>query len=204
MEDYRRKQVFTQTGAQLNLSEMAVEKDFWVCWVLDKLFRLPTWGEQLTFKGGTSLSKGWKLIERFSEDIDIVINRGALGFSHDNAPETPPSRKQKDKRLKELHKACEKCIKENVGPMVREAIALRYQPGLVGNSMMIRMILMVKPCCSPTRQHFLPKRFICGKPLRLRWGHVPIQSHRKRSSSPHTSAMSIRSCFPKARLKCVR
>jgi predicted nucleotidyltransferase component of viral defense system len=80
MTEERRNLVCTQTGAQLNLAEVAVEKDFWVCWTLDKLFRLPVWGEHLTFKGGTSLSKGWKLIERFSEDIDIVINRGALGF----------------------------------------------------------------------------------------------------------------------------
>ncbi len=94
MTEERRNLVCTQTGAQLNLSEVAVEKDFWVCWTLDKLFRLPTWGEQLTFKGGTSLSKGWKLIERFSEDIDIVINRGVFGFDGDNAPEEAPSKKQ--------------------------------------------------------------------------------------------------------------
>ena len=48
-----------------------IEKDFWVCWTLKKLFNLPEWGSHLTFKGGTSLSKGWALIERFSEDIDI-------------------------------------------------------------------------------------------------------------------------------------
>ena len=78
MPDERRHLICTQAGARLNLAEVTVEKDFWVCWTLDKLFRLPTWGEQLTFKGGTSLSKGWKLIERFSEDIDIVIDATSL------------------------------------------------------------------------------------------------------------------------------
>ena len=112
MTEERRNLVCTQTGAQLNLSEVAVEKDFWVCWTLDKLFRLPVWREHLTFKGGTSLSKGWKLIERFSEDIDIVINRGALGFDGGNAPQTAPSKKQMKKRLDALRAASEKCVKK--------------------------------------------------------------------------------------------
>ncbi len=97
MSDERRKQLCIQTAAKLNLAEVAVEKDFWVCWTLDKLFHLPIWGDQLVFKGGTSLSKGWGLIARFSEDIDIVINRQALGFVGDAAPETARSRKQTKK-----------------------------------------------------------------------------------------------------------
>ncbi len=52
MSEERRRLVFTETGAQLNLFEIAVEKDFWVCWTLRKLFELPEWGERLTFKGG--------------------------------------------------------------------------------------------------------------------------------------------------------
>ena len=52
LPEERRRLVFTQAGAQLNLFEIAVEKDFWVCWTLRKLFDLPKWGEHLTFKGG--------------------------------------------------------------------------------------------------------------------------------------------------------
>lgn len=118
----RRTLICTQTAAQLNLAEVAVEKDFWVCWTLDKLFRLPVWGEQLTFKGGTSLSKGWKLIERFSEDIDIVINRGALGFDGDHAPETAPSKKRIKKRLDGLQEACQNCIREDIRPALQAAM----------------------------------------------------------------------------------
>ena len=81
MTDERRRLICEQAGAQTGLFDSSVEKDFWVCWTLEKLFNLPEWGQRLTFKGGTSLSKGWKLIERFSEDIDIVIDRGALGFT---------------------------------------------------------------------------------------------------------------------------
>ena len=69
-----------ETGVKLNLSEIAVEKDFWICWMLGKLFNMTEWGNHLTFKGGTSLSKCWNLIERFSEDMDIVISRDVLGF----------------------------------------------------------------------------------------------------------------------------
>ncbi len=123
MDKSRRSLVCTQVGARLNLDEVAVEKDFWVCWILDKLFQLPKWGEHLTFKGGTSLSKGWKLIERFSEDIDIVINRSVLGFDGDNAPEAAPSKKQTRKRLDRLRLACQECVQDEIQPALHAAIA---------------------------------------------------------------------------------
>lgn len=59
--------------------ENAVEKDYWVSMVLRSIFSLP-YSDALVFKGGTSLSKGWNLIERFSEDIDLAIDRKFLGF----------------------------------------------------------------------------------------------------------------------------
>lgn len=119
----RRRLVCTQAGAQLNLFEIAVEKDFWVCWTLRKLFELPAWGEHLTFKGGTSLSKCWNLIERFSEDIDIVIDRGVLGFGGGNTPETAPSKKQTTKRLKALKEVCQQTIRDRIQPALIEAIS---------------------------------------------------------------------------------
>ncbi|MEX2516089.1 MAG: nucleotidyl transferase AbiEii/AbiGii toxin family protein [Gammaproteobacteria bacterium] len=123
MSEERRRLVCTEAGAQLNLFEIAVEKDFWVCWTLCKLFELPEWGEHLTFKGGTSLSKCWNLIERFSEDIDIVIDRGALGFGGDNAPESAPSKKQTSKRLKALREACQQYISERIQPALIDVIS---------------------------------------------------------------------------------
>jgi predicted nucleotidyltransferase component of viral defense system len=76
----RRRLLCEEAQARLGLAPASIEKDYWVCWTLRELFSLPVWGEQLTFKGGTSLSKGWKLISRYSEDIDVVIDRGFLGF----------------------------------------------------------------------------------------------------------------------------
>jgi len=65
---------------EYNLSTVAIEKDWWISTVLRALFALP-YAENLSFKGGTSLSKCYNLIERFSEDIDIAVNREFLGFS---------------------------------------------------------------------------------------------------------------------------
>ena len=62
------------------LDPQIIEKDWWVTAVLRAVFSLP-YSESLSFKGGTSLSKCWKLIERFSEDVDIAVSREYLGFS---------------------------------------------------------------------------------------------------------------------------
>lgn len=123
MSPERRRQVCVEAGARLNLSEVAIEKDFWVCWTLCKLFGLPEIGRHLTFKGGTSLSKGWKLIERFSEDIDVVINRGVLGFDGENSPEAAPSRKQRRNRLDNLRLACQIYVRDVIQPELRAEIS---------------------------------------------------------------------------------
>lgn len=70
---------FTEVAARKALPSVAIEKDWWVTSVLQALFALP-YHEKLSFKGGTSLSKCWNLIERFSEDVDIAVNREFLGF----------------------------------------------------------------------------------------------------------------------------
>lgn len=75
----QRKTVFTQASAQTGISVNLVEKDWWICQVLAALYKLPSAG-YTSFKGGTSLSKCWKLIDRISEDIDIGIDREYLGF----------------------------------------------------------------------------------------------------------------------------
>lgn len=60
-----------QAGDQLDISDMIIEKDLWLCWVLEKIFALPV---LMAFKGGTSLSKVFGLIKRFSEDCDVTID----------------------------------------------------------------------------------------------------------------------------------
>lgn len=69
-----RRELFIQTAAKFPyLSEAAVEKDFWICWILKQLFR-SSLRDTIIFKGGTSLSKIFHLINRFSEDIDLILN----------------------------------------------------------------------------------------------------------------------------------
>ena len=71
--------VFTQASAQTGININLAENDWWICQVLSALYKLPS-AEHTSFKGGTSLSKCWKLIDRISEDIDIGIDRECLGF----------------------------------------------------------------------------------------------------------------------------
>lgn len=92
--------------ARISLPAASIEKDFWICRTLREVFSLPEIGEHLTFKGGTSLSKGWKLIERFSEDLDITVDRAHLGFGGEAAPEAAPSANQRARRLESLQTAC--------------------------------------------------------------------------------------------------
>ena len=66
-------QVLEQVRNNTGLDQQTIEKDWWVTQVLRALFSLP-YAEYLSFKGGTSLSKCWKIIERFSEDVDIAID----------------------------------------------------------------------------------------------------------------------------------
>lgn len=93
-----RRTACEQAGAVTGLPAVSVEKDFGVCWALRELFSLPGYAEGLTFKGGTSLSKGWGLIRRFSEDVDLVIDRRRLGCGEDRSPETAHSSKERKRR----------------------------------------------------------------------------------------------------------
>lgn len=79
LSDANRRTILEQTSVRTGYIVQAVEKDWWVTTVLEALFSLP-FANQLSFKGGTSLSKCWGTIQRFSEDIDIAIDRAYLGF----------------------------------------------------------------------------------------------------------------------------
>lgn len=72
-------QIYNQVSNNSGIPAYAVEKDWWVVQTLTIIFEMEA-GEHLVFKGGTSLSKAWKLIERFSEDIDLAIDRKFLNF----------------------------------------------------------------------------------------------------------------------------
>jgi predicted nucleotidyltransferase component of viral defense system len=75
-----------------------VEKDFWVCWILKLLFAEPALKNQMVFKGGTSLSKVFGLIDRFSEDIDLVLDWRLLGYDQAGAKDPFKATSSKSKQ----------------------------------------------------------------------------------------------------------
>lgn len=93
-------EVFEQAGRILNRSASILEKDFWVVWTLEALFETRL-ASALAFKGGTSLSKVYNVIHRFSEDIDITVDKHRLGYPE----EVPGEKLSGEKRKKQLEAA---------------------------------------------------------------------------------------------------
>jgi Nucleotidyl transferase AbiEii toxin, Type IV TA system len=89
---------------------------------LKELFKLPVIGQNLIFKGGTSLSKIFKVINSFSEDIDVSIERGFLGYGGTNEPEAGASNKEKQRRVEALMAACQHKIATEFMPALNSAI----------------------------------------------------------------------------------
>ena len=82
LSENEKLEIINQMHEETKLPQVIIEKDMWVTVVLRALFAL-SYAENLSFKGGTSLSKCWNLIERFSEDVDIALNREFFGFLGD-------------------------------------------------------------------------------------------------------------------------
>ncbi len=78
----RQRELLGLASSRSGLPAGAIEKDWWVTLALNAVFQTP-WAAGLVFKGGTSLSKSWGLIDRFSEDIDLVLDRAILGYPED-------------------------------------------------------------------------------------------------------------------------
>lgn len=112
LSESQRKSVFESIANKVGLPSQVIEKDFWVTAILQIVFALPI-ADNIVFKGGTSLSKGWKLIERFSEDIDLAIDPMYLG-----AQEGALTKKQ----IKKLRKTSSLFILEQLTPMICEKL----------------------------------------------------------------------------------
>ncbi|QPB22320.1 nucleotidyl transferase AbiEii/AbiGii toxin family protein (plasmid) [Rhizobium sp. 007] len=106
------------------VSAIPIEKDFWVCWTLKRLFGLQEKdAATLVFKGGTSLSEAFGAIRRFSEDIDLSFDRAELGYTGDRDPEKEGiSKKQANKLIEALVGDVERHIAEKLLPALRSAI----------------------------------------------------------------------------------
>ncbi|MDI1338001.1 MAG: nucleotidyl transferase AbiEii/AbiGii toxin family protein [Lacunisphaera sp.] len=117
-----RDALFREATVQLKWRNVRiVEKDYWVCWTLDQLFRIPGVSDHLVFKGGTSLSKVHGIIERFSEDIDVSLDPTKLGFAEILARDLSPS--QLDKQWGRLGQACSEFAEREILPALQAASA---------------------------------------------------------------------------------
>jgi hypothetical protein len=95
-----RAALFGETGAGRGVASTIIEKDFWVCWTLRRIFALPKGTTaSLVFKGGTSLSKAFGAIRRFSEDIDLSLGGAELGYVGGRDPEQDGLGKNKAAKL---------------------------------------------------------------------------------------------------------
>lgn len=112
-----------EAAARRDVTPIIIEKDFWVCWTLRRLMETPGLGEHLTFKGGTSLSKAYGIIDRFSEDIDLTIGRSAPQIEQTKPPmENGISRKERGRRAKILKAAAQAYVRDTVMPALEAAI----------------------------------------------------------------------------------
>ena len=108
----QQRQAFLLAAQKKGLPEPIIEKDWWVSQVLNIIFNLPI-ADQLVFKGGTSLSKAWNLIERFSEDIDLAVNPAYFSVT-----ETPTK-----KQIKQLRKRSSLFVSQELAPLLQQAIS---------------------------------------------------------------------------------
>ncbi len=119
-----RELFFREASTELNIQFPIIEKDFWIVWTLGRLFSIDELKNHLTFKGGTSLSKVYGLIERFSEDIDVSIEKDFLGFQSDEKdPEKAKTKNKQRAALEELSKACSSYVQNEMASALRESIA---------------------------------------------------------------------------------
>lgn len=114
--EQERSDLFRETGARRNMSPAIVEKDFWVCWALRRLFASTELAPKIMFKGGTSLSKVFGLIERFSEDIDLILDCEQLPSKE---PYAERSKTKQDGFNKQIVEESREYIAQRLLPEVR-------------------------------------------------------------------------------------
>lgn len=118
-----RRLYLEQAAVRRNASPVILEKDFWVSWLLGILFESEFAGS-MVFKGGTSLSKVFGVIDRFSEDIDLSVSPAFL-----NLPDAGTSRNQANKWMTRAEVACGAAVRDQIGPVLEATVA-----GVIGKA----------------------------------------------------------------------
>jgi hypothetical protein len=159
--DKKRRDLFTETARLMRTTPAIAEKDFWVVWVLSQIFTNKNLTHILKFKGGTSLSKVFGLIGRFSEDIDLILD-WELVTQED--PHAQRSKSQQSKfnditnnkaieyiantLLPEVKKCVEHLCSCNIDPKNPHTINIRYPAAFKDNYLRPEILLEVGPLAS--------------------------------------------------------
>lgn len=181
-----RRGLFTEAARRIGTSERYVEKDFWVCWTLDALFNDRPAGEpRLLFKGGTSLSKAFGLISRFSEDIDITVFRDDLGDDASIDAMEEMSGKARSRQLDAIREHCSAYI---TGPL-HHWLSSHFTDGLAAAGIKDTKARVAVDSKDPDRQTLLlwyPSLF--GDQDTYVSPAVRIESGAKSALDPHVTA----------------
>lgn len=184
-----RRLYIEQAAIQRNVSPIIMEKDFFVCWLLSILFD-SEFSDSLVFKGGTSLSKVFGAIDRFSEDIDLSLSPTFLEL-----PETATNRSQADKWMKKAEVACEIAVQTEIMPIL-EASTL----GMLGKNEQARFEFLKDPHTnSPVLLFHYPSSLPTGfdyikRAVKLEFGSLTDQQ----PTGYHTIRPWIAEIFPTA------
>ena len=118
----QRTELFSETATLMNTTNSIVEKDFWVVWTLDKIFSDDRLNKILMFKGGTSLSKVFNLIGRFSEDIDLILDWRLV--SNENPLNDQESRNKQVKFNEQINENAKEYIQNELLPIISQILSL--------------------------------------------------------------------------------
>jgi hypothetical protein len=182
-----------QAAQRRDVAPVILEKDFWVCWLLAVLFR-STFADALVFKGGTSLSKVFGVIDRFSEDIDLSLSPTFLGLDEN---ETPVSRNQANKWTNAAELACADTVRDVVTPELQATVAavLGEKPGgwfefQIDATTHSPVLLFHYPSGLPTGFAYLKRS------VKLEFGSLTDQRPRGRHSVRPWIADMLENAFP--------
>ena len=117
LPDDERRSYITQAASELGILPVLVEKDFWVCWAVRAVFSNGVLAPHVVFKGGTSLSKVYHAIDRFSEDINLSLAPGFVGADLASL-DSLPSRGARDAALKRLQGSCGVKVRDSIRPIL--------------------------------------------------------------------------------------
>jgi len=118
--DAERTAIFEDTGHKIGMLPFIVEKDFWISWILERIFKNEYLADILCFKGGTSLSKTFRLIERFSEDIDLILSQKTVLAKNEKLEQ--PSNTKQARFIKEIEERAVAFISTELREIITAAL----------------------------------------------------------------------------------